>query len=50
MDNKTKAELLEIEAACDRLENCVHACRRRMKELSKGANSEALERLAWVLT
>nr|KAG5700570.1 hypothetical protein BaRGS_015366 [Batillaria attramentaria] len=41
MEKATQAALADIDRKCDRLQSCVEACRKRMKELAKGANCEA---------
>nr|KAG5689134.1 hypothetical protein BaRGS_013895 [Batillaria attramentaria] len=45
MEKATQAALADIDHKCDRLQSCVEACRKRMKELAKGANSEAKKRV-----
>nr|KAG5689126.1 hypothetical protein BaRGS_013887 [Batillaria attramentaria] len=44
MEKATQAALADIDHKCDRLQSCVEACRKRMKELAKGANSEGKKR------
>nr|KAG5689125.1 hypothetical protein BaRGS_013886 [Batillaria attramentaria] len=45
MEKATQAALADIDRKCDRLQSCVEACRKRMKELAMGANSEAKKRV-----
>ncbi|KAK7493861.1 hypothetical protein BaRGS_00015002 [Batillaria attramentaria] len=41
IDKETKAEWAEIDAVCDGLERSVKACRKRLKDLAKAANTDA---------
>nr|KAG5700566.1 hypothetical protein BaRGS_015362 [Batillaria attramentaria] len=41
MEKTTRAALADIDHTCDRLQSCVESCRKRLKELAKGANCEA---------
>nr|KAG5700558.1 hypothetical protein BaRGS_015354 [Batillaria attramentaria] len=43
MEKATQAALADIDRKCDRLQSCVEACRKRMKQLAKGANCEAIK-------
>nr|KAG5712434.1 hypothetical protein BaRGS_011408 [Batillaria attramentaria] len=39
-EKNTQSALADIDAACDRLQKCVEACRRRLKELALAAKSD----------
>nr|KAG5700569.1 hypothetical protein BaRGS_015365 [Batillaria attramentaria] len=43
MEKATQAALADIDRKCDRLQSCVEAFRKRMKQLAKGANCEAIK-------
>nr|KAG5689127.1 hypothetical protein BaRGS_013888 [Batillaria attramentaria] len=45
MEKATQAALADIDHKCDRLQSCVEACRKRLKELAKGDNSMAKKRV-----
>nr|KAG5707040.1 hypothetical protein BaRGS_019645 [Batillaria attramentaria] len=44
VEKTTQVVLADIDRKCDRLESSVKKCRQRLKELAKGANSEARRR------
>nr|KAG5700339.1 hypothetical protein BaRGS_029591 [Batillaria attramentaria] len=45
MEKATQAAQADIDHKCDRLQSSVEACRKRMKELAKGANSEVRQKV-----